>query len=113
MAIVLKDSLTAWGSDHFAETLKQELRQLDAKLLPLHQAMAQGSHVSDTMIEPVVLHREVGDGLLKVKVGIFYSSVIAGSCCADDPSPICEENEYCEVMLLIRQDSGDTVVELL
>jgi len=113
VAIELQDSLAAWGSDHFAETLKQELRQLDASLLPLHQAMTQGSHVSDTMIEPVIFHRHAGDGLLKVKVGIFYSSVIAGSCCADDPSPMCEENEYCEVMLLIKQDSGDTVVELL
>ena len=34
-------------------------------------------------------------GLLRVKAGIFYTGIIAGCSCADDPTPIDELNEYC------------------
>ncbi len=113
MTIQLNDVLAAWGSDSFADTLKQALRQLDSASLPLQQAMSQGSHVSASAIDPVLLHSEATDEELKIKVGIFYNSVIAGSCCADDPSPMCEENEYCEVLVVIDRETGVGEVALL
>jgi hypothetical protein len=110
MTLSLPRALSTWGTDAFETTLKQELRDLDPWHLPLQQAMTQGSQVSERTIDPVILHSEARDGLLVVKVGIFYSSVIAGSCCADDPTPMCEENEYCEVKVTIRRADGEATI---
>ena len=112
MTLHLQRALSAWGSDQFAATLKRELRDLDHSHLPLQLAMTQGSHVSNATIDPVILHSEERNDALIIKVGIFYGSVIAGSCCADDPTPICEENEYCEVRVMIRRPEGEASVGL-
>ena len=111
MSFSLQQSAAAWGSDRFDSTLKAELRRLDRDALPLVAAMSRGSHVAETPIDPVVLHREEVDGALRVKVGIFFASINAGSCCADDPTPLCEENEYCEIVLRIDLPSGDARIE--
>lgn len=86
---------------------------MDAASLPLQQGLTQSSHVSGEAFSPVVLStQDMGDRIL-VKTGIFYSGVIAGSCCADDPTPVCEQTEYCEVLFEIDKASGDTQVTLL
>ena len=107
MSFSLHKSAAAWGSDGFEATLKAELRRLDHESLPLVAAMSHGSHVAEMPIDPVVLHSEEVEGTLRVKVGIFFASINAGSCCADDPTPLCEENEYCEIVLTIDRQSGD------
>ena len=111
MSFSLQESAAAWGSDRFETALKAELRRLDREALPLVAAMSRGSHVAETPIDPVVLHSEEADGMLRVKVGIFFASINAGSCCADDPTPLCEENEYCEIVLTIDPRSGDARIE--
>ena len=45
--------------------------------------------------------------LVRVKTGIFYAGIIAGSCCADDPTPISEQNEYCEIQFDINKVTAD------
>ena len=52
-------------------------------------------------------------GLIRVKAGIFYTGIIAGCSCADDPTPIDELNEYCVVQLDIDLATADTTVTLL
>ena len=111
MSFSLQQSAAAWGGDQFESILKTELRRLDRKELPLVAAMSRGSHVAETPIDTVVLHSEEVDGMLCVKVGIFFASINAGSCCADDPTPLCEENEYCEIVLRIDPRSGDAWIE--
>jgi hypothetical protein len=53
------------------------------------------------------------EGLLLVKAGIFYRGVIAGCSCADDPSPMDETSEYCEVLFEIDRRTGEATVSLV
>jgi hypothetical protein len=48
-----------------------------------------------------------------VKAGIFYSGVVTGCSCADDPTPVNEESEYCVVQLDINKQTGETAIALL
>ncbi len=111
--MILTKTLQAWTRDDFTAVFKRELRAVGADVLGLHRAMARGSYVSETPFDVVVLHRDSDDRLLRIKAGIFFFSVNAGSCCADDPTPLCEENEYCELEVLIERDSGEATVRRL
>ena len=63
--------------------------------------------------EFVVLSKQETASAIQVKVGVFYSGVIAGSCCADDPTPLDEQPEYCELLLDIDKETGFAAVEAL
>jgi hypothetical protein len=82
-------SLNAWGNPDFINVLKQEIEQLDGGQLPLQQ------------------------GVIRAKVGIFYSGIITGCSCADDPTPAGEQNEYCEVQVDIDKATAEARIALL
>lgn len=109
----LTKSLNAWGSAEFEAVFKQEIRQLERALLPLQQALTQSSHVSDSDIDAVLLHTEESAQKITVKAAIMFSGINAGSCCADDPTPLCEQNEYCELLFTIDRQSADASISLL
>ena len=109
----LGKSLSAWGSPDFKTTLTQEIEQLDPDLLPLQQGLAISSHVSDSGFQAMILKVSEDAGFIRAKAGIFYSGVIAGCSCADDPTPMSEQNEYCEVLLSIDKQTGEASVTLL
>ncbi len=111
--IKLINALKSWGSSEFESALKEEIQALDAASLPLQQGLTQSSYVSGDALTPVILSARDAPGMILVKTGIFYSGIIAGSCCADDPTPVCEQTEYCELLFEIDKVSGDTQVTLL
>ena len=45
--------------------------------------------------------------------GIFYTGVVAGCSCADDPTPVEEQHEYCEVLIEINRATAEAVIRLL
>ena len=108
----LTDSLEAWGTAGFETALKQELQKLDHDMLPLQEGLEQSSHVSDAKINIVILRTSEARDSICVKAGVFYAGIIAGSCCADDPTPISENTEYCEVLFTINKTTAETVVTL-
>ena len=108
----LTDSLQAWGGSDFEAVLKEEIQKLDHSMLPLQEALSQSSHVSDTKISLVILKASESRDSICVKAGVFYAGIIAGSCCADDPTPISENTEYCEVLIAINKTTADAVVTL-
>ena len=111
--IRLPESLKAWGTPDFEAVLKREIEALDKQQLPLQQGLALSSMVTERPHQAMMLSvAEVG-GQLIVKVGIFYTGVIAGCNCADDPSPVDELNEYCVVQLRIDKASAESTVSLL
>lgn len=112
MNVNLEKSLKAWQTPEFNTVLKAEVLALDHKSLPLQQGLSHSSYVSDSEISVVILNAEDTGESIRVKAGIFYGGIIAGSCCADDPTPVCEENEYCEVMLNIDKATASTGIEL-
>ena len=111
--IKLIKATAAWGSPHFEEVLKNEMQGLEHIALPLQQGLAQSSMVSDSAFSVVILQVTDTKHAIQVKAGIFYNGIIAGSCCADDPTPVCEQTEYCEVQLNINKSSAQTSVTLL
>lgn len=111
--IRLPNSLNAWGTPEFEAVLKQEIEQLDAGHLPLQQGLSASSYVTDRPFQAMLLSASEDAGLLRVKAGIFYTGIIAGCSCADDPTPVDELNEYCVLQLGIDMKTAETTVTLL
>lgn len=111
--IRLPQSLNAWGTPEFTDVLKQEIEQLDAGQLPLQQGLSSSSYVTDRPFQVRIIGTHEDAGFIRVKAGIFYTGVIAGCSCADDPTPVDELNEYCVVRLDIDATTAKASVTLL
>jgi len=109
----LPETLHAWGSSKFGDVFKQEVEKLGGQHLPLQQGLATSSHVSVQPIQVMILSVAEEPECIRVRAGIFYTGVIAGCNCADDPSPIDERNEYCVVQFVIDRTSSESIVSLL
>ncbi|MCG7870881.1 MAG: hypothetical protein JAZ11_02115 [Candidatus Thiodiazotropha lotti] len=105
--ILLPNSRDAWKTDQFNETLKQELESVDPVSLPLQQHLALSSYVSDEPFSVMVIQSHEETRAILAKVGIIYSGVEAGCNCADDPTPIETQPEYCEVIMSIDKASAE------
>ena len=111
--ITLLKSVNAWGLPGFKEILKTEIEGLHGDLLPLQQALTQSSHAITDHFNAIILGISDDQDFMHIKAGIFYSGIIAGCNCADDPTPVDEQSEYCEVMLDICKLTAQTKVSLL
>lgn len=105
---ILSRSLAAWGSATFETTLKEELAESSADFLPLQQGLTSGSTSLDSDLEVMILRVTETPRSIQVRAGVFYSSIVSGCSCADDPTPLDENREYCEVVLEIDRESGET-----
>ena len=111
MRFLLPESLAAWQTPAFNATFCREVAQLEHATLPLQQALAIGSHVAERAPQVMVLSSDSSDRHLEIKAGIFFSTVIAGCNCADDPTPLEENNEYCELLFRIDRQTGMAMAE--
>jgi hypothetical protein len=107
------ESLHSVGDANFKEILKVEIEQLDAKQLPLQQGLSAGGYALEDDFNVMIIHVAELENSLSVKAGIFYHGVVAGCSCADDPTPMDETSEYCEVMFEIDRETGEASVELV
>lgn len=106
-------ALAAWGTPGFTDILKAEIEQLVVDQLPLQQGLARSSHVTDSPRKALIMNVADEEGFIRVTAGIFYAGIIAGCSCADDPTPIDEVTEYCEVQFEIDKQTAETTVILL
>ena len=111
--IKLPKTINALKASNFNDVFKGEIEMLDAELLPLQQGLTQGSSVGASKFSVMVISDSEEADALYVKAGIFYKSVIAGCNCADDPTPIDEETEYCEAQFIIDKKTSEASVKLL
>lgn len=111
--IRLTKSLNAWGTADFEGILKTEIEQLDAEQLPLQQGLSTSSYALDDKLNVRIISVSEEANFIRAKVGIFYTGIIAGCSCADDPTPVEEQNEYCVVRLDIDKTTAETTVVLL
>jgi len=111
--IRLGKALHAWGTPDFEAVLQQEIAQLDAHELHLQQGLATGNYVTDDPFTAMINSVAELDDMIRVRAGIFYRGVIGGCSCADDPTPVSEINEYCEVLLEIDKATAATAVTLV
>ena len=109
---ILTRSIQAWGTPAFESTLKAEIAQLGAEALPLQQGLSAGSVGLDDNVSAIILGVSESPSAVHVRAGLFYTSIIAGCACADDPTPENEYTEYCELELEIDRVSGETQVRL-
>ena len=111
--IQLTESLKAWQTPDFAKILKEEIEGLDVMALPLQQGLANSSYALEDKFQVMIITVSEASDLIRVKTGIFYSGLIPGCSCADDPTPITEYSEYCEVSFAINKVTADTTVTLM
>jgi hypothetical protein len=111
--ILLTKALNAWGTAEFSAILKQEIEQLTVAQLPLQQGLSSSSHALDDSLRAMIISVADEGGFIRAKAGIFYAGIIAGCSCADDPAPVTEQSEYCEVRVDIDKATAGTTVVLL
>jgi hypothetical protein len=111
--IRLMQASRAWGTPEFNAALKRDVERLDPDTLPLQQGLSMGSHVLDKPVSAMVIAASEADGVIRAKVGIFYASILAGCACADDPTPVSENSEYCVVRFDIDRASGEARLSLV
>ena len=109
----LDRALDAWGTPAFRDVLKAELEQLTVEQLPLQQGLSQSSYACDDNIKVVIISVSEAFGVIRSTAEIFYTGIIPGCSCADDPAPFDEYAEHCEVQVDINMQTAGTVVKLL
>lgn len=103
----------ALDSSSCEKVAKEEIQKIKPDLLPLQQGLSLSSYVSTTPFNAVILNIRKNNSDIDIKAGIFYTGIIAGCSCSDDPSPTDEQNEYCELQFSINKDTAETEVRLL
>lgn len=112
LVIRMDSALDARGTPEFEAMLKQQIEQLGVEHLPLQQGLSAGSYLLAEPVTAIINHVTELDHDIRVEVGVFFSSVIAGCSCADDPTPIDKLTEYCEVLLDIDKASAVATIAL-
>lgn len=111
--IFLPLTLSAWKTDDFEQTFKKELAEVSHDQLPLQKALSLSSYVSEDKVSPILIRASETGTQLLIKAGVFYTGIIAGCSCADDPTPLDTQNEYCEILLDIDLATAEASVQLV
>ena len=107
------DALNAWGTPDFNAILRQEIERLTAEQLPLQQGLSSTSHALDNGISAMIISVAAEESVIRAKAGIFYTGIVAGCSCADDPTPVTEQGEYCVVQVTIDKATAEATLVLL
>ena len=102
--IKLQQALHDWPTKSFEQSLKNELLALAPGILPLQQGVAQGGYVDDSDLQFTLLDKSATAHQIVVKVGVFFSEIIAGCSCGDDPV---SEHAYCEISIHIDRQNAE------
>lgn len=97
----LPESLAAWNAPDFSDVLRRELERDAIGHLPLQAGLSASSVALEEGCRVMVLRAEEAGPALRVRIGVFYAGLVAGCNCADDPTPVGPQPEYCEVDILI------------
>jgi len=97
-------ALRAWKSDAFGPTLKGEIEAMTADTLPLHAGTSQGGLVDDGKLAATVLTVADDERFIVADVGIFFSEIVGGCSCGDEPESI---NAYCRMRIRIDKTTAE------
>lgn len=107
----LRRSLAAFGTPDFVAVLREELAALGPDALGLQQALTAGSAAMSDDIDVMLLRQSETSDSLGVRIGVFFTSVLGGCACADDPTPENEHAEYCELDIVIARETGAACID--
>lgn len=88
----LRACLHSTDDQHLKEQLALALAELPAEQLPLQAGCTQGGMIDASELAVSVLDVRRGAGRLSARAGVFFTEVVGGCNCHDDPSP---SNAYC------------------
>ncbi|UCB55428.1 MAG: hypothetical protein JSW45_02550 [Thiotrichales bacterium] len=108
--VKLSESLRHWQSASFDKTLKKELEALPTGTLPLAEALTRCGKVDDSNVSAVVISSSGRDGRIQSRVSIFFTEIVAGCVCGEDPVP---ENAHCEMLVSIDTSTGEAEFQLI
>jgi len=97
----------------FSTVFNQEVCALTAELLPLQQGLQNSSYAISDKLSVAILKVTQNESSINIKAGLLYNGIIAGCSCADDPTPLDETNEYCDVIFCINKKTAETSVKLV
>jgi hypothetical protein len=93
--------------------MRRQIELMDATDLPLQEGLSTGNLAIPNLLGVIIINCLEDEYHLWVKAGLFYKSVISGCSCADDPTPVPENDEYCVVSFAIDKASAVTTISLL
>lgn len=97
--IYLPNSLAAWPGEGFSAALKAELSTFPPPVLSLSRIRPVGANP----ITVTVLHIDTDTQVITARLGIFYTEILAGCSCGDEPQP---EDCYGEFELRLDRSNG-------
>lgn len=100
----LCNALRDWQTDAFKQTLKTEIQQLPTGQLPLDSGVTEGGMIDDSDISVSVISVDDKDSVIETKLGIFFTEIIGGCNCADDPI---QKNAYCELRMRLDKENAE------
>lgn len=106
----LFDALRESRSSLFGKALKHELENLPAGTLPLEKGTSRGGFVDDSDISVTVINTTQNENGIEAKVGVFFTEIIVGCGCGDEPVP---ENAYCELLISIDRTTSAAKFEVI
>jgi len=109
--VLLEKTLRAWGSQTFSDNLKIELAELDDLLDYLQKAMSGSSYATTEGMEILILSMSERNEIIEVDVGVFYSGLVPGCNCSDDPSPESVNQEYCELSIKLDKRTAAATIQ--
>lgn len=86
---------------------------MNADQLPLQQALSASNYALDGNLKAMIMDTSKDETHIRVKAGIFYTGVISGCNCADDPTPVDEQPEYCQVQIDINIATAQASIALI
>jgi hypothetical protein len=102
--IILRDSVSRYGSPDFATDLSRELTALPEGSLPIMGE--QGGLIDTASIGVTLLSAHADAGRIVVVIGVFFTELVGGCSCGDDPFSV---SGYKELCLRIDRSDGAAV----
>ena len=102
----LRESVRHWPSATFSRTLKDELRELPAGVLPLSAGTRQGGQIDEHDRVITVLAVQDREGSILARIGVFFTETVGGCSCGDEPF---DEPAYCELRVTIDKATGEAL----
>jgi len=96
--------------DVLLQTLKDELESGIGVALPLDQGTREGGYSDPQGLEVTVLGIQENKASLQVRIGVFFTEIVANCSCGDEPM---EKPAYCQMSLMIDRNSGETTASVI
>jgi hypothetical protein len=106
----LSASLGEWNTAGFKQTLKAEIESLESTQLPLLKGISHGGVPDGGPVLVSVLKVEEQVERIDADLGVFFTEVLAGCSCGDEPMSM---QGYCEMRVSIDKSSAEARFQIL